>query len=142
VYNKILIQFRRVQVAVIGWFWLGYGGVRYVVQIKLPSRIKILSPYKFTFGFLDFKDFEDHLKHSREHVSFGRWAFTYARFADAFCGGPRDAAIWEHTRLFDGAIIRCDPNNRIVGILRADGFIGTCHVRGNFQNWFQKEQLR
>lgn len=113
-----------------------YASVRYWVLVR------VLRPYKFTSGFENQVAFDRHfLKHRNEHSSF-RWAFTYARFADLFCGGSIDANTLEHVRRHDGATVRCNPQTRIVGVLHANGFIGTCHVHGKAMNWFQQEQTR
>jgi hypothetical protein len=48
----------------------------------------------------------------------------------------------QHVRLSDGATVRWNPTTRIVGILHANGFIGTCHVHRNAMNWFQRERMR
>ena len=114
-----------------------YARVRYWVLIN------ILRPYRFTSGFESFEVFDDHYtRHGREHPSFGKSVFSYARFADTFCGGPKQVHILQHTRQSDGATVRCDPHSKIVGIHHANDFIGTCHVRSNAMNWFKREQLR
>jgi len=123
----------------IGWpqAWVArYARIRYWVLIE------VLKPYRFTAGFEDRVEFDRHFrKHRKEHRNF-RWALRYARFADAFCGGPRDADTLEHVRLHDGATVRCNPVTRIVGIVHANGFIGTCYVNGKARTWFQREQMR
>src|SRR5437868_1150591 len=119
-----MIQFRQLWAAY-------YAGVRYWVLRN------VLRAFKFTAGF---ESFDDHYRrHGREHRSFGTSAYSYARFADTFCGGPKPPTTLQHIKR-DGTIVRADPNTRIVGILHGDGIIGTCHVRSNWMNWFARQQ--
>jgi hypothetical protein len=103
----------------------------------------ILRPFRFTSGFESAEDFDDHYRrHGREHPSFGKSAFSYARFADTFCGDPKQVNVLQHKRNSDGATVRCEPLTKIVGVHHENGFIGTCHVRSNAMNWFRRQQLR
>ncbi len=47
----------------------------------------------------------------------------YFNLADEFCGGARDANTQEHTRSYDGAILRYNKNTNEFGIVGNDGFI-------------------
>ena len=124
-----MIQFRQ--------FW----AARYA-RVQYWFLDHVLSPFKFTSGFGSFEDFNDHYtRHGAEHPSFGKGVYSYARFADRFCGGPKPPTILEHV-MRDGTVVRVDPNTRIVGILHTGGIIGTCHVRSNWMNWFRKQQLK
>ena len=124
-----MIRFRQAWAA-------AYARARYWLSIELRS------PYQFTQGFEDFEDFNYHFeKHRDEHPAF-RSAYGYAQFADTFCGGPTAVHILQHVRYSDGASVRCDPLARIVGVLHASRFIGTCHVNSKPLEWFQKEQMK
>src|ERR1051325_4876197 len=119
-----MIRFRRV--------WEGARDrlVRWQAQARYVVAIKVLRPYRFTKGFEDFDEFDSHYpRHGREHSLFGKTAYSYARFADSFCGAPiaDPNVILEHVKR-DGTRVRCNPQARIVGVLHANNIIGTCHV--------------
>lgn len=132
-----MIEYQRLWDSVVEYCRLIGAGSRYLVQIK------VLRPYEHTRGYENFDEFDNHYpRHGREHTSFGRTAFSYARFADSFCGGPRDPNTTLEHIMRDGTIVRCNPTTRIVGVLHVSGFIGTCHVRRDALKWFQNQQKR
>jgi hypothetical protein len=87
--------------------------------------LAVFRPYKYTSGFQSYEKFSDHLQ--KHGLQLGiTTELEFARWTDAFCGGPRGPTVDEHVRSDDGSTVRFDNATNVCGILHPSGFIGSC----------------
>jgi pyocin large subunit-like protein len=83
-------------------------------------------PYQHTNGYESYEDFIYHYNEHASELDLHSW-LDFARWTDLFCGGPKDKDTLECTRRRDGATLRYNHRLNVFGVLRADGYIGTCY---------------
>jgi len=93
--------------------------------------------YRYTNGFENFDKFLIHYYAHHQELGVESWA-EFARWCDAFCGGPRNETT-DECRRTNGATLRYDNETNIFGVLHAGGIIGTCCWSDYGRQYFEDE---
>src|SRR2546423_1915160 len=86
--------------------------------------VLIFRPYRYTKGFANYERFIQHFDNRRSRFGL-KTQLEYAKWADGFCGGTKDADTDECIRS-DGATVRFNNVTGLLGIVRSDNVIKTC----------------
>lgn len=109
-----------------------------LLEAQYRLWVLIFRPYRYTKGFASYERFIDHFDRRRTKLGINT-KFEYARWADTFCGGQKDADTDECVRGYDGATVRFNNVTGLIGIVRSDNVIKTCFPPSKGRAYYDAE---